>query len=385
MKTTSFVIFFTVFFALYGLVNFYIFIRGWQSIPQGSTLRSAYAIVFWVVALSFIGGRFLERVWTSALSDLLVWMGSFWIGAMLYFFIAVLSLDLLRLVNYLIPYYPSFIARNYAQAKYITTAGAMGVVAILVLVGHINALSPRVRTMDLMIDKRVEGMKAVNIAAASDIHLGTIVGRHRFDRIVEAINGLKPDVVLLPGDIVDEDLAPVIKQNLGESLKNIKPRFGVYAVTGNHEYFGGVEEACTYLAEHNVVVLRDQVVKVNGCFFLVGREDRSCTQFTGKRRKTLEDLMAGVDRNYPVILMDHQPFGLHEAVSQEVDLQLSGHTHQGQLWPVSFIIKAIYEVGWGFKKIANTNIYVSSGVGTWGPPVRIGNRPEIVNIRLTFR
>lgn len=385
MRTVNFIIFLSVFFTVYGLVNFYIFVRGWQSIPQGSTLRSAYAIVFWVVALSFIFGRVLERFRISAFSNLFVWMGSFWIAAIIYFFIVIVVLDGLRIAHYFHPFFPSIVTDNYAQAKYVASAGTIGIVGILLLAGHINAVLPRVKTLELAVPKRVEGMKTLNIVAASDIHLGTIVGRNRFDHIVEMINSLNPDVVLLAGDIVDEDLAPVIKQNLGETLRNIKPKYGVYAITGNHEYIGGVEAACAYLKEHNVVVLRDQVVKINGSFFLVGREDRSYNRRSGRSRKTLEELMTGVDRSYPVILMDHQPFRLNEAVSQGVDLQLSGHTHHGQLWPVNYIIQAIFEVGWGYQKLGNTHVYVSNGVGTWGPPVRIGNRPEIVNIRLSFQ
>lgn len=382
MRTMQFVIFIGIFFSVYGLVNFYIFIRGWQSVPPGSTLRSAYAIAFWVVALSFVGGRVLARFWPSPLSDLLIWLGSFWIAAMLYFFLAALFLDLLRLLNRLVPLYPAFITADYAQAKYITCAGTIGLVIVLLIAGHINALTPRVTNLEFAVGKRVEGMKSVHIVAASDIHLGTIVGRPRFDEIVKTINSLEPDIVLLPGDIVDEDLAPVIKQNIGAALNNIKPRYGVFAITGNHEYIGGVEPACKYLTQHNVVMLRDQVVKVNGSFFLVGREDRSMNQFEGKKRKSLDELLTTVDREYPVILMDHQPFQLNEAVSRGVDLQLSGHTHHGQLWPINYIIRAIYQVGWGYRKIDNTHIYVSSGVGTWGPPVRIGNRPEILSIRL---
>jgi uncharacterized protein len=385
MRTVNFIIFLGIFFSIYGLVNFYIFVRGWQSIPPGSTLRSAYAIVFWVLALSFILGRTLENVWPSPLSDLFVWMGSFWMAAMIYFFMAGVFFDLLRLVHHFRPFFPSTVMAYYTQAKYVAAAGTIGLVALLLLAGHINALIPKVKTLELTIPKKVEGMKTVNIVAASDIHLGTIVGRQRFDQVVEKINSLGPDVVLLAGDIVDEDLAPVIKQNLGEALRNIKPRYGVYAITGNHEYFGGVEAACTYLEEHNVVMLRDRTVKVNGTFFLVGREDRSYNRRMGRQRKTLKELMAGVDRQLPVVLMDHQPFRLEEAVDQGVDLQLSGHTHHGQLWPVNYIIQAIFELGWGYEKIGNTHVYVSSGLGTWGPPVRIGNRPEIVNIRLNFQ
>jgi len=126
------------------------------------------------------------------------------------------------------------------------------------------------------------------------------------------------------------------------------------------------------------------VLVVKNSFTIVGREDRSYNRGSARRRKSLEELMKGVDRSLPVILMDHQPFALEEAVSHSVDLQLSGHTHHGQLWPFNFITKRVYELSWGYLKKGATHIYVSCGVGTWGPPVRTGNRPEIVNIKLSF-
>jgi hypothetical protein len=132
-------------------------------------------------------------------------------------------------------------------------------------------------------------------------------------------------------------------------------------------------------------MLRDQSVKIADSFYLVGREDRSVGRFNGHLRKALPELMAAVDKKYPVILMDHQPFGLNEAVTESVDLQISGHTHYGQIWPLNYIVERIYELAWGYKKIAGTHFYVSNGVGTWGPPVRVGNRPEIINIRLNFQ
>lgn len=385
MRTMAVVIFFTIFLLVIGLISFYIYIRGLQSIPPGSSLRQPYTVVFWIVALSFIGGRLLENFMPSILSDLFVWMGSFWIAAVIYFLMAVISLDVLRLVNHFFPFFPSVVTQNYSQTKYMISAGIMGLVGVLLLGGHINSLTPRIRELDLKIAKKAGARKALNIVMASDIHLGTIVGRARFDYIVEKINALDPDLVLLPGDIVDEDLRPVIGQNLGEALRNIKSRLGVYAATGNHEYIGGVEKACAYLTEHNVRVLRDESIKVADSFYLAGREDRMIGRFNGHQRKDLPTILAGMDKNFPIILMDHQPDGLNEAVAEGVDLQLSGHTHYGQLWPVSYIVKSMYEVAWGYKKIERTHIYVSNGVGTWGPPVRVGNRPEIVNIRLTFR
>jgi uncharacterized protein len=385
MRTITGIIFFAIFFTIIGLISYYIYIRGLQSIPQGSSLRHVYTIVFWIIALSFMGGRLFERFLPAILADLLIWMGSFWIAAMLYFLLAVVLLDLLRLANYLLPFFPAAITSNYAQAKYIISAGIMGLVSLLLLGGHINSVMPRIKKLNLTIAKKTSNIESLNVVIVSDIHLGTIVGRSRFDSIVDKMNSLDPDLVLLPGDIVDEDLTPVIRQNVGEALRNIKSRFGVYAATGNHEYIGGIKKACDYLTNHGVVMLRDQSIKIGDSFFLIGREDRSLGRFDGGVRKGLPELMTAVDKSYPVILMDHQPFGLEEAATQGVDLQLSGHTHYGQLWPVNYIVESIYELAWGYRKIAGTHYYVSSGVGTWGPPVRIGNHPEIVQIQLNFR
>jgi predicted MPP superfamily phosphohydrolase len=199
---------------------------------------------------------------------------------------------------------------------------------------------------------------------------------------VETINSLEPDLVLFPGDIVDEDLGPVIRENLGESLRSVRARYGVFAITGNHEYIGGAEEACRYLQDHGISMLRDSTAALPNGVQLVGRQDRSSHQFGGQERKPLESLMASIDRARPIVLLDHQPFHLDEAVEAGVDLQLSGHTHHGQLWPLNHVTKAIYELSWGYLKRGSTHIYVSSGVGTWGPPVRLGNRPEILLITL---
>ncbi len=384
MRTISFIIFFSIFFAVYGLVNYSIFARGGQVFPPGSPWRRTTIAVFLVLALSYIAGRFLERAWLSPVSETLVWVGSFWLGAMLYFFLAVLSLDILRLANHFLPFYPHWVRDDYDATKRWLALGVTGLVVLIVIAGHINALIPRVRVLSLRIPKKADGLRSLSIAVASDIHLGTIIGRKRIDRIVEKINSLNPDLVLLPGDIVDEDLGPVIRENLGASLENIRSKYGVVAVTGNHEYIGGAQKACDYLTGHGVTMLRDSVLRVNGGIFLVGREDRSINQFSGAQRKPLEDLMGAVDRNYPIILLDHQPFRLQEAADNGVDLQLSGHTHHGQLWPFNHITAAIYEVSWGHIQIGQTHVYVSSGVGTWGPPVRIGNHPEIIHLTLTF-
>lgn len=337
-----------------------------------------YAAAFVVLSLSFIAGRFLERIRLSWLTTLLVWVGSFWLAALVYLFLAVVLIDCFRLLNLLIPIFPDSMSER-------RVAFAVGLLVLAVIViGHLNARAPRIRNLNLLIPKDGRTLRALNIAVASDIHLGTIICKSRLERIVKEINALDPDLVLLPGDVVDEDIGPVIKQNLGETLLKIRSRLGVFAITGNHEYIGGAEAACKYLTEHGIRMLRDDAVKLLDSVYLIGREDRAIGQFAGRKRKSLKELMRTVDRSFPIILMDHQPFRLEEAVDAGVDLQLSGHTHHGQIWPFNFITRRVYEVSWGYKRKGNTHVYVSSGVGTWGPPVRTGNTPEIVNLRVTF-
>jgi len=382
-RTQSFVLFFSIVLSLYALINAHIFMRGWQALPAGSALRPWYTVVFWLLAVSFIAGRFIERIAISWLSTAVVWVGSFWLAAMAYLYLAVLVIDLLRLVNHFVPLFPDSITRNVEQAKQITALIVVGVVSLAIALGHLNARSPRIRMLDFTIRKKSQ-LKELRIVAVTDIHLGTLVCRNFFNEIVDQVNELDPDVVLLPGDIVDEDLAPVMRQNLGESLRRIKSKNGVYAVTGNHEYIGGAEAACRYLTDHGVVMLRDSVATVAGGLVLVGREDLSSARFNGRTRKPLGEVMAGVDRSQPILLMDHQPAVLEDGVRQGVDVQISGHTHHGQLWPFNYLSQAIFEVSWGYKQKGKTHVYVSCGVGTWGPPVRTGNRPEIVHMTLRF-
>ncbi len=384
-KTMAFLIFFTIVMVVYTIANYYIFIRGLQAMPAGSSLRTPYIWVFWVLAATYVAGRILENIHLGVMSDVLVWTGSFWLGAMLYFFLAVVLFDLLRLSHQLIPWFPQFVLENWAKTKQIVMIGSIGLVALLLIGGHINTRFPAVRHVDIHIDKQAGGMKELNAVLMSDIHLGTLIGNGQFSRVVEKAMALQPDIILLAGDILDEDLAPVIRQNTGKTLKQLDAPLGVWAVMGNHEHIGGSAAAQEYLESHGLQILRDSVFKVNDSFWLVGRDDRDKQRFTGRQRKPLEDLMKQVDTAYPVILMDHQPFYLEKAAALGVDLQVSGHTHHGQMWPLNYITRAMYTVSQGYSEIDGMHAYVSNGVGTWGPPVRIGNRPEIVHIRVQFQ
>lgn len=381
MKLTTQIIFFSIFFLVYGLVNYYIVRRGLSIISPDFKILYLSVLLFFV--LSFIAGRFLERTSIPVLPQVLTWAGSFWLAFMLYFTLALIFIDGLRLVNHFFHFFPLFITNNTEAAKKITALVVVSITLIFVVGGHINTYFPVIKKLDLPVNKKAGILKELNIVMISDLHLGSILGNSFLERIAEKSNGLNPDIVLFAGDVVDEDVGSILKNHIGCTLLKFKSKYGVYAITGNHEYFSGADNAAKFLTGHGVVMLRDSVVKIDNSFYLAGREDRQKNS-TGKRRKELTDLLTGVDQSLPLILLDHQPFKLEEAENNNVDLQLSGHTHNGQLWPINYITQMVYEQTWGYAKKGNTHYYVSCGVGTWGPPVRTGSRPEIVNVKLRF-
>lgn len=375
-----FLLFFSIVLLIYFSVNFYIYNRGIQLIPANN-LKPWLKIGFWLLASSYILGRVIERFHISWFTDILTWSGSFWLAAMLYFFLLVLAIDILRLGNLAFGYFPaSFYAEKFKAGLLIFSVSA---VFLTVLIGHINAINPRIRQLTIDLDKPANGLTQVRIALASDIHMGTVIGPRRMTKLVNHMQELKPDLILLAGDVVDEDLQPVIRHNLGEVLTKLRAPMGVYAITGNHEYIGGVAQAVKYLEEHNIIFLRDTAVKISDAFYLAGREDRSKNS-TG-RRKEISEILNGHDSSLPIIMMDHQPFDLDKVEAAGVDVQFSGHTHHGQLWPLNYITQAIYEVSMGYKRKGSSHFYVSNGFGSWGPPVRIGNRPEIIDVTIRFK
>ena len=383
MKSYQFLVFFSIVLVIYAAINYYIYARAMQAIPAASSFRIWFKWGFLLVVSAYIAGRIMERVYLSAFSDALTWIGSFWLAIMLYGFLIVLLIDIIRLANHFIGFLPQYLYS--AQGKATLLYLSMAVAFITVLAGHINAITPRVNKFTLEVDKQANGLKELNIAMASDIHMGTLIGPRRTGKLVNLINSQKPDIILLAGDIVDEDLAPVIRQNLGKSLEKLSAPMGVFGITGNHEYIGGANEAVKYLEAHGVTMLRDSVANIAGSFYVAGREDRDKNRFSGQKRLEVAELLSNIDHSLPIILLDHQPFALDKAAEAGVDLQLSGHTHHGQLWPLNFMTKAIYEVSMGYKQKGKSHFYVSPGFGGWGPPVRTGNRPEIVMIKLKFR
>lgn len=382
MKKTQFIIFFSIVFTVYFLINYYIFKHGTRALAEGYVIRLVYYILFFVFAFSFIIGRFLERIWPSTLAYSISMVGSIWLAAMVYFFLICLVLDILSLFPFPVKMH-AFI--DSSHGKFYLLIGAFVFVTLLISYGYINARNPRIKTLSLDIQKQGISRNSIKIVAVTDVHMGSIIGIKRVRRLIKMINRQKAELVLFAGDLLDEDTGPVVQQNLGSCLENIHADFGVYAITGNHEYIGGVHKAVPFLNKHGIKVLQDEWVLIDNLLYIAGREDRDMRRYMGKPRKSLDSLLQGTDSTKALLVLDHQPLQLHESQEAGADLQISGHTHHGQIWPFQLITKKIFEISWGYMKKGNTHYYVSSGFGTWGPPIRIGNRPEIVVITLNFR
>lgn len=373
-----FIIFFSIVLLLFFGANYFIFHRSLPAI-QGLSYKNYLIALFWILVLAYPIGRILESTVPLYAPTAIVKVGSIWLGVMLYLLVGYLIVDILRFLNYISGLQ---LLSFLSDKKTIVIATIYAITALVVVIGYINAKNPRVSKIEVNLpsDKRIS--HPLKVVAASDIHLGTIISNGRLKKLTKLINDQNPDIILLVGDTFDEDLGPVIRNNMGEQLATLKAKYGVYAVTGNHEYYGNAAKAVEYLQNHGITVLQDTAITAGGIVNLIGRNDRQSIRFLGKNRKPLEELVRESNQSLPSILMDHQPFNLEEAEKNNITLQLSGHTHHGQLWPFNYITGAMFELSSGYLKKGNTHYYVSNGYGTWGPPVRIGNRPEIVVITL---
>lgn len=348
--------------------NVYIFLRGKTAFAFLSTgMKILLLILFLLCALSFLGAFFL-RSWHLPLS----WahgielVGSSWLVFTLYMVIALLLTDLLRLCHLQLPH--SFFVSLFA-------------VVGLLAYGHHHYIHPSVKEIHRTIPKAVRGAKqTLRVVAISDVHLGYATHKARLKDYVRRINALHPDLILIGGDLVDHDITPLWQQQMQEELSQLQAPWGTYLVPGNHDFMSGIEEVERFIAETPITLLRDSIVELPNGVQLVGRDDRH-----NPHRKGLKQLTASLNPSQPILWVDHQPFHLAASAQAGVDLQFSGHTHRGQVWPMSLLVDQLFEVSYGSLEIGKSLIYVSSGLSLWGPPFRIGTDSEIVVFNLSFQ
>ena len=349
-------LFFIIFFAVYTSLNFYVFIRGWQVISAYPILKPIYAALFFIIAYGYVLAKMLYKYLHPTAYDILLGIGAIWFAFLAYFLLSLLFIDILRLLNGWTNFFPSFVSSNYETTKKITALIVIALVGLVVFLGNLNKRNIEIRSIEITIPKGDSKIDNLNVVMASDIHLSPIDGERLLKEIVEKMNSLNPDIILLAGDIVDDKAKVLEDRGIGESFKKLNSKYGVYSINGNHEFINGVESCVSYAEKFGIKFIRDSYVFIDSSFYIVGREDSAMPQFTGRQRKSLEEIVKNIATNHPKILLDHTPFKLEQAQQNGIDLQFSGHTHHGQIWPANLITKMIYEVSWGYKKKEDTHL-----------------------------
>lgn len=363
--------FFFIFMLLFVLgANFYVFYRLCRMMPLG---WGKVALVVAGVALvaCFLLCFLMRDVLSATLLSVMYKVGTGWFFVFIYLLMFVLVADVLRLVHVL----PKELFTN----SWLGFGTLTGVVAVIMTLGYLKYENKTRVELNLELNKEAPAGRTLKIVGLSDMHLGYSIGRSEFEGWVKLINAENPDLILIAGDLIDNSLLPVRQQKMEEVFKQLKTRYGVFACMGNHEYISGHEESMNFLRDAGVTLLRDSACLIDDAFYVLGRDDRA-----SHRRRPTSEVVAPLDRSKPILMLDHQPYALEEVEKNGVDFQLSGHTHRGQVWPVSWITDAIYEKSHGYLRKGNSHIYVSSGIGLWGGKFRIGSQSEYVVINLKY-
>lgn len=380
----EFYLIFAVFLVIYGGLNYSIGVWLWNHLFSKVPFFSykGYLLIFTLlVALSLIG-----VIWNRALprflQDILYFFASYWLLAVVYFSLLIVLVKLIMLLNRWLGLIPAQIIDSSLIGLLVVAT-----VAALFVYGTINAGTIRVTEYTLNIPKQAGELEELQIAFLSDLHLGDFTDS-RLKEVVETINQLDPDLVLLAGDLIDSNRGaqPTDVKKMQSYFQKIRSRYGTFASLGNHDYdhWSGAAERVERFQEAGVTVLRDTGMKIADSFYVIGREDISFER-RGRSRQALSTLMQGIEQELPVIVLDHQPVNLAEPKEAGVDLQLSGHTHHGQVFPVNLFTNKLFEVDYGYLKKDQLQVIVSSGARTWGPPMRIGSRCEVVHLTISFR
>jgi uncharacterized protein len=368
--------FHTILTLSYLIPNIYLFIRIWQIyINKEHRLwyLLIYVLLFLIYPLSILSGE----EGAGFIAKTLVFIAGYILPFFLYLFLIVLLTDLLLLLNLIFKIIPREKLRNRSVQKYgllITVICSVLVVAA----GIINFNIIRTTKYSLSIDGKSSDMSRLKIVFVSDFHLQESNGIHFVEKFVKKVEGIKPDLILFGGDIVEGDRESENLERIEKLLRSINAKYGVFGVNGNHEHYAGQDKG-GFFSKAGIQLLRDSVVVIDHSFILAGRNDARV-----RLRKQPADLLASVTDSLPIILLDHRPTEIDQISRTSADVVFSGHTHNGQLFPINLITRRVYELSYGYMKKGNTHFFVSSGIRLWGPPVRTTARSEIVVVDITF-
>lgn len=386
---------------LYILVNLYLL--RWMYLWMGSchsilrtlAFRIIFAIAYTLVSTSLLSGFLIKK--PAWLHRVLKIIGNYFLGIFLYVLMIILVADVGRL---LFKYVFQF---SWVRSPLtFTLAGAICSILIIAvsIFGIFHAKKIKVTSYDVTVNKTVPETDSLKIVLLADTHFGYNAGTAHAQEIVEKINQQNPDLVCIAGDIFDNEFDAIREpEEMENILKTIRSRYGVYACWGNHDLNEPILAGFTFnqesndisdprmkefLHKSNIQLLEDESVLIDNKFYIVGRKDASLSEKIGETRQTPKQLTSALDKNKPVIFIDHQPKELQELADAGADLDLCGHTHDGQTFPGNTTIRFLWENPCGYLRKDNMHNIVTSGAGVWGPAMRVGTDSEICVINVSF-
>lgn len=360
----------------YTIPNIYIFIRVWRLFIS-KDYRLHYTAVYLLIAAIYPAGDWFNDEGLEFIGEILIAISNYLLPFYLYLFLVILLFDIFLLVNLLIKILPSDIRKSYRFRKYCLSA-FISVSALVVIGGALNFSNIRTTEYQITLPGKSSGIDHLRIAFVADFHLNKKTNIQFVRRFASKIETISPDLMLFGGDIVEGNSDDGNISEHERLLRQIDTKYGVYGVLGNHEYYGGEDDG-SFFKKAGISLLRDTLIVFNNAFTLAGRLD-SHFRF----RKQVSELLEGANDSLPVILLDHRPTELELVSRTKADVQLSGHTHDGQMFPINLITRKVYLLSKGYRKIGNTHFFVTSGIRQWRFPVRTIGKSEIMVIDINF-
>lgn len=364
-------------FVIYALPNIYLYHRLKQVFV---TKRSSvlFKIIFIASVALYPLVNILHQYVDGSFFNYLVMVSEYYLPVMLYLFLFYLLMDLGLFILKKLKIISLKLLQTH-KFKLILFGAIMLLVTIIMFKGIYNFNNTAVRQYTIDVDKKGSNLNQLKIAMAADFHLSDVTHKSFMHQFIDKINVLEPDIVFLVGDIVESGQSSAKMRYFERQIRNINAKYGVYAVEGNHDIYRS-NYSYDFIQNAHINLLQDTVITIDNSFQVIGRRDRH-----HKYRKTVVELLKNATDTLPVFLLDHQPYHLENAHQQGIDIQFSGHTHHGQLFPLNYITEMIYELSRGYKKINNTHFFVTCGAQGWGPQVKTGSQSEIMEVIVNLR
>ena len=388
-------------FPLYLGVGFYMLMRvfHWTFSFAKPLNAKRFKIPFGIAyLLCMVSPIFASTLPKNAFTIIVRRISTYWMGVMLYMFMTLAVIDILRFV----------LKHTKRRNSVLFTSRALviiGTVAAVILscvcvYGHHNATNIKLNTYNVDVDKSCGDIKDLKIALVADLHLGYSIGEREMKQMAEKINAIEPDIVVIAGDIFDNSFDGLDDPDgIKKQLRSIKSKYGVFATYGNHDIEESIlmgftfdtgkikknsQQMDDFLKESNITLLKDESVLVDDRFYIVGRRDYARPSTDDGTRLSAAELTENIDTSKPVFFVDHEPSELQEIADAGADLDLSGHTHDGQIFPATIAVNFTWENPCGVIKKDSMYSIVTSGVGVFGPFMRVGTDSEICEVNVHF-